>query len=145
MSSNAASWFYSEPERQSYLISERLNATFWQARIVGLYWRVLKAEPPFQAAGYAGTHKLELEWVPGQWMSLKVPASAADATLPSGVTVDQLVDSISKRVLALPASISYGDAQGHKVYEWHTDGGKHRWSELQGHPEFRRPTRLTKK
>lgn len=145
MSANAATWFYAEPERQPYLISERVNATFWQARMVGLYWRVQNAEPPFRAVGYAGMSKLEMEWVPGQWLSLKVPASVDSSPLPGGLGVDQLVDSISKRVLAMPASITYEDAQGHKVFEWHIDGGKRRWSELQGHPEFRSPTRLTKK
>jgi hypothetical protein len=145
MTSNAATWFYSEPEHNPYLIAERLNGTFWQARLVGVYWRVVNAEAPFRALGYAGKHILEMEWVPGQWLALKVPAQAIQDGLATGTGTEELVENISKRVLAMPASISYGDSDGSKIYEWHMDGGAHRWSELQGKPGFMQPKRLKSK
>ena len=141
MSANAATWFYTEPEHVPYLITERLNATFWQARIVGFYWRAVSAEPPFRAEGYVGTQIVELEWVPGQWLAIKFPTSAVQQGLANGDTVDDVVDNISKRVLAHPVSMSYGDPQGRKVYEWHIDGGAHRWSQIQGLPGFSQPKR----
>jgi hypothetical protein len=134
MSANAGTWFYREPEHQPYLITERLNGTFWQARIVRVYWRCVKAEPPFRAEGYLGDRLVEMEWMPGQWLALKGPAGDELATL---------AESISQRVLSLPAALTYTDPQGRQIYEWHVDGGKRRWIELQGRPEFIHPRRLT--
>ena len=145
MSSNAAQWFYSDPEPNAYLISERLNATFWQARIVGIYWRTLNAEAPYQARGYAGETALEMNWQPGYWLTLKVPAEDEANGLPNGTLIPDLVNAISKRILRIPVSLSYGDGQGGKVYEWHADGGKRRWSEIQGQPGFYQPKLHTKK
>lgn len=135
MSANAGSWFYTEPEHNAYLITERLNGTFWQARIIEVYWRCVNPESPFRAEGLTSQGRLELEWVPGQWVSLKVPP-------PVELDVEDLVRAISTRVLAMPATLSYGDSEGRKVYEWHADGGKRRWSEIQGRPEYQRPVRL---
>ena len=144
MSSNATGWFYQEPEHNAYFISERLNSTFWQARIVGLYWRCTHPEPPFRAQGLAGKNTLEIEWMPNQWLSLRVPQSTAEGDMPEGMTVESIVESISKRVLGMPADLRYGDPEGRMVYEWHTGDGKHRWGEIQGRAEFVHPTRLKK-
>ncbi len=133
MSANARSWFYSEPESDPYLISERLNGTFWQARIVSIYWRCLRAEPPLRAVGYSGQHQLELEWVPGQWASLKAPAD---------FDLMGLAEQITRGVLAMPAALTYRDAEGRQVVEWHADGGRRRWSEIQGRAGFVNPRRL---
>jgi hypothetical protein len=137
MSANAATWFYREPEHNAYLISERLNGTFWQARIVDIYWRCTSAEPPFRAIGLTGDQQIELEWLPGKWLTMKFPAGYEDA--------ERISNAVSTRVLALPASLMYGDHDGRAVYEWHADGGKHRWSEIQGRPEYVHPRRLGKK
>jgi hypothetical protein len=60
MSANAGTWFYREPEHNPYMLTERLNGTFWQERIVGVYWRCIRAEPPFWPRGL-GDHILEME------------------------------------------------------------------------------------
>ncbi len=136
MSTNAGTWFYHEPEHHPYLITERLNATFWQAGIVGLYWRCVRPEPPFIAQGLASERMVELEWMPTQWVALKVPP---------GFDADDLVQQVSKRILAMPVSITYGDPEGRKVYEWHVDGGRRRWGEIQGHAGFMQPRHLNPK
>ena len=133
MSTNAGKWFYQEPENQAFLISERLNSTFWQARIVGAYWRCDRAEPPYHAKGYSGDHMLELEWVPGEWLALKVPA---------GADPDALVKAVATRIMAFPATLTYGNDDDQQVYEWHCDGGDQRWSEVQGTPQYKQPQRL---
>lgn len=133
MSTNAGSWFYREPEHRPYLISERLNGTFWQARIVGITWRCVSAEPPFRAVGYWGEHQVEMSWEAGQWLALKVPPD---------VEASSLVEAVSKRVLAMPAALTYGDSQGHQITEWRTDGGDQRWSDIQGKAGYVRPRRL---
>lgn len=144
MSNNAAAWFYQEPEHNAYSITERLNGTFWQARMVGLYWRCIHPEPPFRAQGLAGKSSIEMEWMPGAWLSLRIPGSAAEGALPEGMTADSIVESISKRVLGKTASFRYGDPNGNLVYEWHLGDGKNRWSELQGRAEFVHPVKLKK-
>lgn len=133
MSTTAGTWFYDEPEHNAYLITERLNATFWTARVVEIYWRCIEADPPFRAMGYMGDHTVELEWVPNDWLSL---------TRRMDLCVDSVVEAISKRILAFPATLAYGQQDGTRVWEWHRDGGQKRWSEIQGHAEFLRPERL---
>ncbi|NDJ54812.1 MAG: hypothetical protein GYB68_17215 [Chloroflexi bacterium] len=136
MSTNAATWFYSTPEANVFLITERLNGTFWQARIAGLYWRCTHPQSPFAAEGYWADEVLELKWVPNQWLTLRVPQS---------LDVDLLVDAVSRRILGITPVLTYGDLLGNIVYEWHVDGGQQRWREIQGMPEFVRPRRLGKR
>jgi len=134
MSTNAASWFYHEPERSQYLITERLNGTFWGARIVEAYWKCTSVEEPFQAVGYIGDQQLELAWVPNRWLALHIPDE---------VDAGGLVEAVSRRVLAIPAACTYKDPHGRTVYEWHTpQEGKQRWNELQGRVEYGRLKRL---
>jgi hypothetical protein len=136
MSANAGTWFYRQPEAEPYMVTERLNGTFWQARLVLVYWRctsVASAGSPFRAEGFMGDHQLEIEWVPNQWFKLKAPA---------GFKADDLVKAISKSILAIKASLSYGDPDGNQYFEWHTDGGKGRWKEIQGTAGFVKPRRL---
>src|SRR5690606_42128574 len=71
MSTASETWFYNEPENQAYLISERLNATFWQARAVDVYWKVIRTEPPYLAHGYRGEEIIEMEWAPREWLALR--------------------------------------------------------------------------
>ncbi len=133
MSTNARTWFYEQPEKSLYLITERLNGTFWQARIVGMYWRCVQVEPHYRAIGYAGNRLLELAWVPGQWLSLKAP---------HGFDIDPLVEAVTQRVLGRPPCVTYATHDNEQVFEWHVDGGDKRWSEIQGRGEFVRPRRL---
>lgn len=134
MSANAGTWFFQEPEHHPYMLTERLNGNFWQERIVEVYWRCIRAEPPFCAQGFWGDHRLEMEWVPGDWLALKAPAEA---------DVLPLVESISRRILAMQVAITYVDAQDRQVFEWHIDGGEKRWQEIQGNAGFNKPRRLT--
>ncbi|GAB4481571.1 MAG: hypothetical protein Kow00124_29480 [Anaerolineae bacterium] len=133
MSANATTWFFNEPEHQPYLITERLNGSFWQARIVEVYWKCVRAEPPFRAVGYMSGAQLELEWVPGMWLALHVPA---------GVDAGQMAETVSRRVLGMRPSASYEDPEGRTVYEWHTEAAKGRWNEMQGRAEFNKLKRL---
>ena len=133
MSTNAGTWFYHEPEAQPFMITERLNGTFWQARLVEVYWRCVKADAPFKAEGYLGDQLLEMEWVPGQWLSLRAPA---------GLDMKSLIQTFN-RVLARKATLSYGDPHGAQIIEWHLDGGKSRWQEIQGKAGFVKPRRLS--
>jgi hypothetical protein len=133
MSGNAGTWFYAEPEARPYYVTERLNSTFWQARVVGVYWRCDRAEAPFHAQGLTDGYTLDMEWQPGQWLRLIAPA---------GLDVSGMVKSISGRILAMKACIAYHDKDGRQFFEWHTDGGKHRWTEIQGKAGYVKPRKL---
>ena len=132
MSANAGTWFYREPENKPFMLTERLNGNFWQEGIVEVYWRCVRAEAPFRAQGFWRDHTLDMEWIPGEWLSLKAPAQ---------VDISSLVASISSRILAMQVSLTYVDAQDRQVFEWHTDGGEKRWQEIQGNAGFDKPRR----
>lgn len=134
MTTTAETWFYGRPEAEKYLITERLNSTFWNARVVSVYWKATSSEPPYTAKGFRGQETYTLQWVPGEWLSLRGP---------QGEVLDQLVDALNTRVLVFPATFTYQTRDGEHVYEWYRDGGKERWSDLQGLGEYFRPQRLT--
>ena len=132
MTTNAATWFYSQPEPRKYYITERVNQTFWQARVNSIWLNCTRANPPFQMSGVWRDTAIEVEWLPNDHFILRSPADF-DAS--------DLVDGIS-RVIALEPSFDYTDEQERLVTEWHMEGGKDRWQEIQGKPSFGNPQRL---
>ena len=135
MTTNAGTWFFQEPEHNAYLISERLNSTFWNARVVDVYWKCTQAEPPFRATGYSGSDMLTLEWVPNEWLRLTIPAG-------SSFNDEALVEAVGKRILTMEPSFGYQDPDDAVVTEWHRDDGEKRWSEIQGNAAYVQPHRL---
>lgn len=133
MSSNASKWFFEQPENKPFFVTERINGTFWNARIVDIYWRCTRAEAPLQAEGYGDHLVFHLEWEPGQWLKL----SGLDTE-----ALTDLADAMNRRIMGFSAAFTYEDYDGNRVYEWHRDGGNDRWGDLQGRAEFVRPTRL---
>jgi hypothetical protein len=77
---------------------------------------------------------VEIEWVPNQAFTLHVPQDSDSSDLVRGVS----------RVLALKPAFSYTDGQGHRVTEWHVDGGAARWQEIQGKAAFGNLQRLSR-
>lgn len=136
MSANAGTWFYRQPESQPFMVTERLNGTFWQARAVEVYWRCTEAGSTFKADGYFGETLLEMEWEPEHWLRLKAPA---------GFDLKQLTGIISRQILAIPAALSFSDSAGNQFVEWHRDGGDARWTEIQGTGGYVMPRRLNQK
>lgn len=131
---NASTWFYSQPEPVPFLIAERVNNTFWAARVVDIYWTVTRAEAPYRAEGLLENAPVELEWVPGEWLALGGPQETP--------AFKDIINAISARIVARPATLTYINRRGMRVYEWHPFGGKERWREIQGKPEFIAPERL---
>lgn len=133
MSTSANTWFYSNPEPKPYMITERVNGTFWQARVAHIYWHCVRAEAPFRVEGYTADATIQMEWVPGKWLALRIP---------EGIDPASLVETVSRHILSMPAALTYIDTEGRRVYEWHTDGGRARWKEVQGRAGFVKPRRL---
>ena len=132
MTTNAMTWFYRAPEKIPYYISERVNGTFWEARLPGVYLDVVRAEPPFKMQGtYNGT-PIEMEWEPAKWLRLTTtPASPG------------LVKGLAN-ILRRQPSLSFETADGETIWEWRLDDMDKRWLELQGKPAYRNPVRLDK-
>ena len=131
---NASKWFYQEPEPVCYLISERVNSTFWQARIYDVYWNCETEEPPYRVTGTLHGLDIEMEWVPKDWLRIRAELEA---------DLSFIVRAVSERILGHPATLRYeNDMAGMQIYEWHIDGGQKRWSEIQGRVEFSKPKLL---
>ncbi len=133
MSTNARTWFFEEPEHNAYAIVERLNGTFWQARMGQiLVTACSQAEPPFKCRGQWRDEPFELEWQPREWLALRGPTEMAE-----------LIPQMS-RILGFKPAFRYMDAEDWRVYEWHRDAanGQTRWHAIQGMPAFKHPERL---
>lgn len=143
MTTTSKTWFYTQPERNRYAIAERVRTSFWDARYGGIWLDCVRPEPPIQMTGWwngvraespitPGDRecRVELEWEPGKWLALRTKPAAP-----------QLVDAVSN-LLGFKPALTYEDADGRAVWEWHTDGGAARWQAIQGIPAYRRPRRL---
>jgi hypothetical protein len=134
MTTTAATWFYRDPERVACYLEERVNQTFWQARFGALWLDCVRAEPPYHMSGIWREAPVEIEWQPNAFFILRVSGDADPADLVNGVS----------RILALKPALSYTDGQDRRVTEWHVNGGKDRWQEIQDKPTFRNPQRLSR-
>ncbi|GAB4450823.1 MAG: hypothetical protein Kow00120_21160 [Anaerolineae bacterium] len=138
MSTNATTWFYTEPERDPYLIEERVNHTLWDARMPFLYFDCVRAEPPFRMVGAWQGAEMEIEWEVGKVFTLRVSNGLSEKDLSNLRRGFSLVLGIH------PPSLAYQDADGVQVTEWHTDGGERRWQQIQGQARFGNPKRHPK-
>jgi hypothetical protein len=130
MAATATTWFYRTPEKDPYLLAERVNGTFWDYRFGGVLLHVTRAESPFAMRGSYNGAAMGLEWEPKKWARLiTAPASPA---LAQGVT----------NIIRRKPAIRYENPEGETVWEWWLDGADQRWQELQGKAAFRNPERL---
>lgn len=127
MATNASTWFYSEPEHQPYLIEERVNHTFWSNRITAIHLHCVNAEVPFRMEGMWHDMPIILEWAPKDYLTLTTGAGDQANTLIVGV----------KEILGFKPTISYVDAQGTMITEWHTKQADQRIREIQQNSSYR--------
>ncbi|MBM4423886.1 MAG: hypothetical protein FJ030_10895 [Chloroflexi bacterium] len=130
MTTTAQTWFFHPPEKNAYLISERVRTNFWGARFGGVWLDVVRVGPPILMAGAYQGSAIELEWQPAQWCALR--AKPAAASLPLGVS----------NMLGLKPAIKYEEARGYTVWEWLTGDVNARWQAVQGKPEYAKLERL---
>ena len=130
MTTSALSWFYQQPEKNAYLIAERIRTNFWDARFGGLWLDTIKVESPILMRGAYHNSAIELEWEPGQWCRLRTnPAN------------DPLAQGVSNLIRFRP-SFKYEDPSGNTVWEWRLNDSAARWQAMQGKPEFNRLRKL---
>jgi hypothetical protein len=130
MTTTAMSWFYRAPEKVPYFIAERVNTTFWDARIAGVMLRVERAEPPIRMTGSYSGSQVTMEWEPTKWLRL--------STCPAAPALANGLANILRRKPAL----RYDSPDGDTIWEWWIEGVDKRWQELQGKPAFKNPQRL---
>lgn len=130
MTTTAATWFYRVPENEPYLLAERVNSSFWEERLGGLYLTTEKSDAPFSMAGSYNGADVKLNWDTNKWLRLEtVPASPG---LAKGLG----------NMLHRGANFRYETSEGHTVWEWWLENADKRWQEMQGQPAFRNPARL---
>ena len=133
MSTNARTWFYQEPEKNAFAIVERLNGTFWQARVVQvIFTACVQMDPPVKVQGFWRDETIEVEWQPKEWFALRAKADPAD--LLAHVT----------HIVGMKPAFRYEDPDGRHVIEWHRDAAQSqsRWQSLQGQPAYKGVQRL---
>jgi len=130
MTTTAATWFYRMPEKQPYLLAERVNSTFWEERLGDVSLNVDKADSPFVMSGNYNGAEVKLEWEPAKWMRLE--------TRPAAPALAQGLWNMLRR----RASFRYETPEGSTVWEWRLADADKRWQELQGKPVFGNPVRL---
>ncbi len=133
MSTNARTWFYEEPEHDGFALVERLNATFWAARVGQILCTAcVHAEPPFKCRGQWRDEPFEIEWEPRRCLILR-----------GATELGELIPQLS-RVLGFKPAFRYVDAEDWHVYEWHLGAENERaaWQALQGKPAYRHPEHL---
>jgi hypothetical protein len=131
MTTTALTWFYAKPEKNAYALAERVRTTLWEARLGGIWLDTVRAEPPYLMRGRYGESEVEMEWEAGKWLALR--ARPAAPFLAERMAV----------VLRFKPAMTYEDADGWTVWEWHLDGGEKRWQAIQGIPAYKQPQRLT--
>jgi hypothetical protein len=130
MTTNAMTWFYRAPEKIPYYIAERVNTTFWEARLPGVYLDVVRAESPFAMKGNYNGAPIAMEWEPAKWLRL--------TTAPASPGLARGLENILRR----KASLSYETEDGETVWEWRLQDPDKRWQEIQGKPIYHNPVRL---
>ena len=133
MTTTAATWFYRTPENIPYLLSERVNSTFWEARLGGVWLNVVRAESPFKMEGAYNGAEISLDWEPNKWLRLSTKPAAPGLTM--GLA----------NILRRQPDLSYETPDGRTVWEWWMAGADKRWQEIQGKPAFHNPARLNLK
>ena len=133
MATNASTWFYTDPEREPFLIEERINHTFWNNRITGLYLSCTSTDP-LRVEGDWRDMAIAMEWEPKQYLKLSAQP---------GEDTDLLIVGI-KEILGFLPAVSYVDTSGQMIVEWHAENAGERIQAIQGDPNYRNIKRYTK-
>ncbi|MBN8590990.1 MAG: hypothetical protein J0M33_04500 [Anaerolineae bacterium] len=132
MATTSRSWFYTTPDARPYMIEERVNHSLWKNRLQGLYMSCVHPFSPIRMEGDWNGMPVQFEFQPGQYFILR-----------SGREVRELI-GVLRQVLLMRPTVSYVDATGFHVVEWHTDSGAERLHQIQSN-NANQSVRLLKK
>ncbi len=134
MATNAVTWFYNEPETgRPYMISERVNQTFWANRINGVYFTCVSGEAPYRLVGrWNDQVDVEIEFEVRKVFILRM--SQESEAFIRGV----------KEILGFNPTVAYMDSDKRFVTEWYAQDAEKRLKEVQGNPSFQNVKRYKK-
>lgn len=124
MTTTANTWFYNPPEKNAFLIAERLRTSLWDGRLGSIWLDTVRAESPILMRGNFKGALIELEWEPKQWCILRTNPAAEDVLV------------VIKNILGFAPSFKYETPAGFIGWEWRLGNTKERWQAIQGQPEF---------
>lgn len=130
MATDSRTWFYTTPEPRPYFIEERVNHTLWKNRLQGLSMICTQYTAPFKMEGIWNEMPVQFEWQPGKYFILR-----------AGREVKELI-GVMRQILMMRPALAYTNENGLFCVEYHTDGGKARYEEIQGNPGFQGLRRL---
>lgn len=126
MTTNASTWFYTEPEHNAYLLEERVNHTFWSNRISSIYLDCVQAEPPFRMTGEWNGNPVSIEWTPNKSFFLLATNDDDSNLLIVGI----------KEILGFVPTLSFVDAEGILHAEWYVTDASERIQAIQSDPKY---------
>jgi hypothetical protein len=132
MATDSRTWFYTTPAPRPYFIEERVNHTLWKNRLQGLSMTCTQAANPVKMEGVWNGMPVFFEFQPGKYFILR-----------TGREVKELIGVVRQMLMIRPAFM-YTDAEGMSVVEWHTDGGKDRFQQLESGMGYQGLRRLRK-
>ncbi len=112
-------WFYTQFPPSRSVIENELRLAFWKAGYGGLWFSCTRDEPPFGCLGMWRQKEFHIEWVPGDYLILKMSEPNQD-----------LLKAL-ERLLRHPALAAYRDGSGTVVVEWRAKNGAARLQELE--------------
>jgi hypothetical protein len=130
MTTSSRTWFYTTPEPRPYYIEERVNQTLWKNRLQGLFMTCTNATVPIRMEGEWNGMPVNFEWKPGDYFILRTAQENRELI------------GVLRQILMIRPAFAYEDSEGMHVVEWHTDGGKKRWEDIQGNPQYQGLRRL---
>jgi hypothetical protein len=101
------------------MIEERVNHTLWKNRLQGLYMSCVHPFAPIRLEGDWNGMPVQFEFQPGQYFILR-----------TGREVRELI-GVLRQVLLMRPVVSYVDAAGFHVVEWHTAASADRLHQIQ--------------
>ncbi len=113
-------WFSKQLPPSRHGIENAVRLAFWAAGFGDTYFTCVQAQPPIKCTGtWRSTHAITLEWVPMEYMTVRLPEPDNDA-----------FDAF-ERVMGHRATVAYRDTNGDVVIEWRVKDGETRYAELE--------------
>jgi hypothetical protein len=113
-------WFTKELPPTRHGIENAVRLSFWAAGFGNMWFTCIETEPPYKCAGlWRSTESLSLEWVPKQYLLVKMKQP------------DQGALDAFERVLGHKAFAAYRDEKGDVVAEWRVHDSDERYAELE--------------
>lgn len=112
-------WFTKELPPSRHGIENAVRLSFWAAGFGDMWFTCTDMAPPFKCNGlWRSTEPLTLEWVPKEYLVVKMKQPNPDAL------------RAFERVLAHKAFAAYRDQNGDVVVEWRVSEMDSRYAEL---------------